>query len=649
MSGKEVHTTGKNIRINNSINNANSVEGSREEEVRHPFDRNQHTVTIQIDEQSYAVPQGSTLAAAITRVKGMNYRQTRFGAERGPVCNMGVCFECSVFLEGRGNVRACMLEAQEGMAVHTRPNFEELPFSETELKTCEAETDTGSACTGSGSKRFTGEPERTGDRENDTFDVAIIGAGPAGLAATEELSGHGLRVVLLDEQEEPGGQIYRHIPEAFRQYEAEKAVETSKAAWIKRIADKTDLHRIQGKVIWSIVPVNGDGEVSVSVEERKAYRIYLEDHPAIRTKRIVIATGAYDRLLPFKGWTLPGIMSAGGLQIFAKTQGYVPGEAILLAGSHPFILIVAQQILQAGGRVKGIAFAQGFPKVHELFSYGWSGLRRWKKSKELLRALQTVRRAKIPIWFNRTPIEAIGEGRVHQVRLAKVKQDGTWDTGESITVECDTAGLCYGFIASSELARQLGCQTRFDAANGGWLVDVNDSMQSGADHVWVAGELTGIGGAELSEIEGRIAGLAILKQVQPSAFQRKQTVFNTLQQERSSWQGFAEMLGKATMVQQKGALSGLEQFPETHVCRCEEVSYETIKKTLQEHPHLSSMNAIKLMTRCGMGLCQGRYCEQSLQEMMKQHLGTARSGDGLTARFPVKPITIKQMVKSMDK
>lgn len=597
----------------------------RDDEKQHGerLNKDQPMVSLQIDGQSCKVLKGSTLATAITQFKGIGYRHTRFGDNRGPVCNMGVCFECSVFLEGRGNIRACMIEAQDGMVVHTEPNFEELPITD---------------------KTYASEKNDCNDhQEKKPYDVAIIGAGPTGLATAEELSGQGLRIVIVDEQENAGGQIYRHVPESLRGHPAT----AGKSAWIKRIREETDhLYWIQGRVVWSITPVDEGGHISVAHGEQEGYRIYLENHPSIWTRRILIATGAYDRMYPFKGWTLPGVMSAGGLQIFAKSQNYVPGQEVLLAGSHPFLLIVAQQIIQAGGTLKGIAFSQGFPRIGELFSYGFNGLRRWKKSKELIGALQAVRKAKVPIWFNRVPIEAEGTERVNHVKLGRLTPEGIWDTTDSLTISCDAVGLCYGFVASSELARQLGCETRFDEAHGGWLVHVNEYMETTVSNVWVAGELTGIGGAELSEIEGRIAGLTILKQTRLDVFARKEAVLKSLLNERVAWQSFAQMLGEATQLRYD-FLKGLEEHPDTYVCRCEEVSYENLMSTIRQHPHVTTMNAIKLMTRCGMGLCQGRYCEQTLQKATSQyHKMTLK--DALTTRFPVKPVTINQLIDQFE-
>lgn len=575
------------------------------------------TVTIEIDNEVHNVPKGYTLATAITSIKGMNYRKTRYGDPRGPVCHMGVCFECSVFLEREGNIRACMRQAENGMVVYTNSDFHGLvPEDGNENGATKDEADDVSLVA-------------TEDKE--IFDVVIIGAGPGGMGAAEELCGKGLQIAIVDEQEHTGGQIYRHVPKSFRKSDPHPLV--------TRVEQLDELHWRIGSAVWSIVPCMETGFPSTSMKEKDMYKIFFENESSILTKKIIIATGAYDRMLPFSGWTKPGVMSAGGLQILAKTQNFVPGEAVLLAGSHPFLLVVAKQIIEHGGKIKGIAFSQSFPKISELFSYGASGLRKWKKSKELLDAFQAVRKAKVPIWFNTVPVKAYGEERVTQLQLSKVTKSCFINEESSQMINCDIVGLCYGFIASSELTRQIGSNHYYDEQNGGWLVYVDDFMHSSVEGVYVVGELTGVGGAELSEIEGRIAGLSILNKMGLSVDQRRSSLVN----ERASWLSFAKMLGRATRVT-FDSIQLLEQKPEIYVCRCEQVTFNQISQTLTEHPHLTSMNAIKLMTRCGMGLCQGRYCESTLKKIAEKKLDSPIGNDSLSSRFPTKPVTIQHFL-----
>ncbi|TQS71178.1 hypothetical protein DX933_16005 [Ornithinibacillus gellani] len=576
----------------------------------------QDLITLEIDFKTYTIPKGYTLATAITYAKEIGYRQTRYGDRRGPVCNMGVCFECSVLLEGRGNVRACMIEAMEGMVVHTSLNYDE-SHSPTETKVIE------------------------GMSSNETmYDVAIIGTGPAGLGAAEELSRSVLHVVMIDEQQHAGGQIYRHVSDAMKK--------TKPIDLVNRIRGIENVEWIQGNSVWSIIPFTKDGQVSLGRQQTDSYHIYLEGNKKIYAKQLIIATGAYDHMIPFKGWNKPGVMSAGGLQIFAKTQHFLPGNEIVLAGSHPFILIVAKQILESGGTVKGIAFSQHLPHIKEFFQFGMHGLKRWNKSKELVDALVAIKKEKVPIWFHTVPIEAHGTKRISGITFGKVDRAGDVVKNSEFKVDTDTIGMCYGFIASSEIPRQLKCETIYDELNGGHLTIVDQQMKSSKEHVYIAGELTGVGGAELSEIEGRIAGLAIWKDTCPDTFAPYRKKFNSLKKEKQSWASFVNMLGKASMPNIE-YVKILDKYPKTYVCRCEEVSYQHIKTLIQENPHLTSLNAIKLMSRCGMGLCQGRYCERTLRKIVESLLPEVSSPiDELTVRYPLKPVIINELITQSD-
>lgn len=571
------------------------------------------TITIYIDQTTYTIPAGYTLATAITFATSLGYSKTQSGHSRGPVCNMGVCFECSVYVEGRGNIRACMTEVENGMVVHTEPDFEQITPVEQQTVT---------------------ENKEGSNKKIPSYDVVIIGAGPAGLGAAEELAHSNLKIAIIDEQKNAGGQIYRHIPENIHPSKPNELVE--------RITKLEQLHWIQGSAVWSIVPYSEDGYVSTSTNKKDVYHIYLENKPFVRAKKIIMATGAYDYITPFKGWTKPGVMSAGGLQLFAKTQHFVPGNDVLLVGSHPFLLIVAKQIMDAGGSVKGIAFSQSFPKLKELFSYGVSGLRKWSKSKELLHTFRAILKEKIPIWFNTIPMEAVGENQVNRVEIGKVNPDGTVSDHDKLIVDCDLVGACYGFIASSELPRQLGCAMSYNEVMGGHIVEVDERMHSNIDNIYVAGELVGVGGAELSEVEGRLAGLAILQDFQQNITNKQQKKLAQLTKSRKSWLSFATMLGEATKVD-FDLYKLLESKPDTHVCRCEEITFAQITDVLQTHPHLTSLDAIKLMTRVGMGLCQGRYCERTLYKMAETMIGAPFNEEQFTDRFPVKSITINDL------
>src|SRR5699024_2770344 len=146
------------------------------------------------------------------------------------------------------------------------------------------------------------------------------------------------------------------------------------------------------------------------------------------------------------------------IQVFAKSQQYIPGQEIILTGTHPFLLIVAQQIINSGGNVKGIIFAQKTFSIFELFSYSYHGLTQLDKTKELLLAYNTVRKAKVPIHFGMVPSSIEGNQHNKIVHFSKVLKNDLIDTSDKTEMNCDILGMCYGFNVSSELARQIGCE-----------------------------------------------------------------------------------------------------------------------------------------------------------------------------------------------
>jgi len=576
-------------------------------------------VTIRLDDELLQAYPGETLASAIINGIGIGYRETRNGEKRGPICNMGVCYECSVHVEGRGNVRACMTQVEAGMIVSTNT---------TDIKQDKGESQ---------DKSQIQKNRRQPSDERTRYDVVIIGAGPAGMGAVDELAGHGLRIAVLDEQGQAGGQIYRQPPREF-------APGTGRHKLIESVLQHPGIDWIQHAQVWGLFPKQIDGTTPAAPEDAEWIEVCMEGKPSLLAKRILIATGAYDRLAAFPGWQTPGVMSAGGIQLFLKSQGVMPGENIALAGSHPFIFIVAQQILKAGGKIAGIAFAQTIPQVHELIRYGLKSLTRVKKIRELLSAYRLIRKAGVPILFGCVPTRAEGGESLRAVSFTRLDNKMSIRLDDTTTLPCDVLGMCFGFNASSELSRQIGCDMTYTLHKGGWIAGHTAVMQSSLPRVYVAGEVTGIGGAELSELEGRLAGCGVLEAsgMQSTNLTAKRT---KLIKETKSWNSFADMLNEATALP-SSLYHDLLHEPQTYICKCEQVTTAQVSETIEQHPYLESLNTIKLHTRCGMGLCQGRYCENTLTSYLEHRAPDKTTLHGnFTTRHPVKPINIRELIQ----
>ena len=381
-------------------------------------------------------------------------------------------------------------------------------------------------------------------------DVLVIGAGPAGIAAAIRSRESGSRVLVIDDNGSAGGQIWRSDERA--------RTPASSKRWLKRLATTS-------------IPILTGAQVISAVASS---RTILVETPGgsleLRFQKLVIATGAREIFLPFPGWTLPGIMGVGGIQALAKSGMPVAGKSIVVAGSGPLLLAVAAHLRKAGAHIKLIA-EQAKREAVMRFALSLAS----HPSKALQAAALQFGLAGIPHRYGCWVEVAEGNGRLNCLRLRQGKR--TWNEN------CDYAAIAYGLYPNNEISSLLGCRMRES------MTIVDEWQQSSVHGVYCAGECTGIGGVDLSLVEGEIAGYASCG---------KQDLARRLFRKRNNARKFAGKLNKAFALREE--LKTLPQA-DTPVCRCEDVSYGKLKS-------MSSFRAAKLHTRCGMGPCQGRVC-----------------------------------------
>ncbi|MER5893377.1 NAD(P)/FAD-dependent oxidoreductase [Streptomyces sp. NPDC001876] len=467
------------------------------------------------------------------------------------------------------------------------------------------------------------------------FDVAIIGAGPAGMSAALTAADHGLTVVVIDEQQRAGGQIFRQPPEAFT---GSVLHPTAGYGWATELIRRFEEDpRLTTEFGWSAIGVLHDDEEPGDL--RVAMRVAI-NHPEhgtrmIGARRLLIATGAYDLPVAFPGWTLPGVMTAGGVQTLVKSQRIAPVGDVVLAGAHPLLLLVADLLVRNGVPVREVAFAQSLPTPTEMLLALGAVPGHLRMLAETGAILARLVRKGVRVSPRTIVTAAHGTEHVSGVELARV--DRQWRvTGAPREVAASHLVLGYGFSASTELARQIGCELAFDSPRGGWVVAHDERRQTSVPGVFVAGEPTGVAGADRSCAEGALAGLGIAadlgRPVPPAAFAeaertiRKATRFSTVVQR--VFEPVREALGDLAK-------------PETTICRCEMVTRGTIDDFLESSPFVSNINAIKLSCRTGMGPCQGRYCESSVGTVLasarEQPIGL---GGRFSAHLPIKPVPV---------
>jgi NADPH-dependent 2,4-dienoyl-CoA reductase/sulfur reductase-like enzyme len=470
-------------------------------------------------------------------------------------------------------------------------------------------------------------------------DVVIVGAGPAGLGAAAVLREHGLDVTLIDEQPRAGGQILRQPPRTFtvEHWLSAKLYDRVKAA-LQAMNERTDVDwRMSSSVLGILRPspyrAGGHGAGHTLWVQGPAGCYFLQ------AKSVLVAAGCYERPLAFPGWTLPGVMGAGAIQGFVKSQQLVPGNRFLLVGSHPLQLVVADQLLGAGADVAAVVFTQQMQRALAALTHPLVLLQNGRQFVETARILRRLRRAGVPVKFGASILRVEGANTVERATTAMLRPDGTIDSGRTEAIDCDRVGVCHGFLASSELPRQAGASVRWREHEGGWLVDHDRWFESSVGKLFVAGEVTGVAGADAALEKGRVAAIGMLRALGRIDARRAEELARPFRRRLAGIQRFAQLLHDLARPPQH--LADATMTGEAILCRCESIRRDEFEQQLRENPHVVSSDAAKLLTRVGMGLCQGRMCGDNAVRTLARMRGLSAADVGpFQAQAPVKPVLL---------
>ena len=472
-------------------------------------------------------------------------------------------------------------------------------------------------------------------------DLAVVGAGPAGLAAATTAADHGLRVAVVDAGTQPGGQYWRHLDEQTAP-QRDRPAAAGQHDWRVYLALRERFDRLRaageityrpGRQVWFVETVDGghrlhlETVLAAAAEDPEPERIW--------TPTLVLASGGYDRQLPVPGWDLPGVMAAGGVQALLKGHGSVAGRRAIVAGTGPFLLPVATGLAAAGAEVVAVCEAAALR--------GWARQLRGvvqvpAKARDAVGYARAMLAHRIPYRTATVITQILGTDEVQGVVTGGLGSDGRLIPGHERHESVDLVALGWGFTPSLELVTAVGAPTRLDV-DGSLVAQVDHDQRSGVDGVYMAGEATGVGGAALALLEGELAGHgAVLDAGGRVSDRRRARLRRGIRRGRA----FAAAMHRAHPIP-PGWADLLT--PQTIVCRCEEVDAAAIA-TVCDELGATDARTVKLLARPGMGWCQGRVCGFATAWLAAQAGGRALTADDLRpgARRPLcAPLTLGRL------
>ncbi|WP_432240513.1 FAD-dependent oxidoreductase [Herbaspirillum robiniae] len=456
----------------------------------------------------------------------------------------------------------------------------------------------------------------------------IVGAGPAGVRAAQTLVAHGLRPVLLDEAPRAGGQIYRQPPPGFRRskktlYGFESGRAQALHGAFHALREQLD-YRAQ-TLVWNAQPglldlMDNNTHIAASLP--------WDD--------LIVATGATDRVLPFPGWTTPGVYTLGGAQVALKFQGCAIGGEVVLAGSGPLLYLVAYQYAKAGARVAAVLDSSslgdriaalpamlGQPALlaKGMFYLAWLKLHR------------------VPVHTHARVLRAEGEARVEALVWRRENMHRGGAPGPQRRIACDAVGFGYALRSETQLADLLGCRFGFDAMQRAHLPVRDQAGRSSVPGVYLAGDGAGIMGADAAELAGERAALALL---QDRGVAVDGARAEAIERQLARIAAFRLGLERAFPFPLRWAAGAPDELV---VCRCENIRAGELRAAVRDCG-AAEMNRLKALTRVGMGRCQGRMCGAAAAEILVHAAQAPLEQVGrLRGQAPVKPVPIGMLVR----
>lgn len=460
-------------------------------------------------------------------------------------------------------------------------------------------------------------------------DIVIVGSGPAGLAAAAQAAGLSARVVVLDENDKPGGRVLSHRADT-----EQSSLWLSQSARLDKLLDAVAQHKdnikfLRGVTVWG---KDAHGALLLSSDDANA-------PTAIKGDAYILANGALETVAPFPGWTLPGIFTLGGLNSLVRND-VIPGKRIVVAGSGPLLFALLDNLLARNCHIA--ALVPSVPLQKNLHNIGGliAGFDK-EKAGILYRCAKGIIARKIKRFQSHIVSSTIRSGDHLKVQMSPIDSQWRKKNDTEITIETDILAVSYGLRPSIDLAHLMGCKIYYDTDIGYWRTLHDPMLETSQPGVFVAGDNSQICGYAAAEKQGALAAISACISIGLTTFKAMQAVVCDLQQKVDKLRAFGRALD---LLAKPGPAFWDALDDDCIMCRCESITLAEIKQAGLEG--VRDINDLKRRTRTGMGYCQGRYCGQMLNEILWHHTGFEGKRELFSARLPLKPVTFATIAGS---
>lgn len=467
-------------------------------------------------------------------------------------------------------------------------------------------------------------------------DLAILGAGPAGAAAAVEATALGLRTVVVDEAAAAGGQVHAIAPGVTPlPRDVDRAGDAMRAALARSGADCRT-----GRRVWHLERHGDIWRVHALAEPSEPGKGGVAE--TVTARALLIATGAVERHLPFPGWARPGVIGLAAATRLLKAQRLLPGREVLVAGAGPLLFLVAKAIVEAGGRVVAVIDARrrrdwfaALPAMATRPDLVARGLN-WRR--ELLAC-------RVPILHGHRLAAVAGDAPALHAEVVAIDRDGAAPSGgASVAFRCDAVCVGYGLLPATDATRLAGATHRFDESCGAWRVDVDDDQRTDRPRLYAAGDGAGIAGAAAAPWAGRVAACAAARDLGALDARAHGLRAAGAKRSRDRAARFGAAMARLANVGD-GAHAGIAAT--TLVCQCERIDRAAIDAAVDAG--CTTLNELRSATRCGMGPCGGRLCEDAIARLAALRTGRTQAGVGQpTGRPPLRPVDLDALAGEFD-